>query len=257
MKSLWKCLVQSAIVISASTCSSATLVADDAGQTGFARISKPKSLNDQHDYVTQVSATQGGCVAACAPPPSCPAPAKSCAPSCTTSCTSAGSTGCGSNTSGGGSDFWGRYDDPYDPSVGRFTGQGLYGALRAHGVGSSDQSDDCEYDDGFGRGRFGRRRHCRRCHRHPSDACLNYFRCKFGYFCPSGAGGAGLPWAGHYSRVYPVDPYYGDPRDGQAYAAQGFGIPISVPLAPVVGHTYDYSWGVPSSRLTPVSRPAY
>jgi len=25
----------------------------------------------------------------------------------------------------------------------------------------------------------------------------------------------------------------------------------------VVGHTYNYGWGIPSSRLTPVSRPNY
>ncbi len=88
------------------------------------------------------------------------------------------------------------------------------------------------------------------------DMC-NYFRCKFGYFIPSGAGGAGVPWVGKYSRVYPQDPYYFDGRDGQAWAAQGYGVPMAVPLAPVVGHTYNYGWGIPSSRLTPVSRPTY
>ena len=88
------------------------------------------------------------------------------------------------------------------------------------------------------------------------DMC-DYFRCKFGYFIPTGAGGAGVPWVGKYSRVYPQDPHYFDQRDGQAWAAQGYGAPIAVPLAPVVGHTYNYGWGIPSSRLTPVSRPAY
>jgi len=86
---------------------------------------------------------------------------------------------------------------------------------------------------------------------------VDYFRCKFGYFIPTGAGGAGVPFAGKYSRVYPQDPYYFDQRDGQAWGAQGYGVPIAVPLAPVVGHTYNYGWGTPSSRLTPVSRPAY
>jgi len=89
------------------------------------------------------------------------------------------------------------------------------------------------------------------------QAMCDYFRCKFGYFIPTGAGGAGVPFCGHYSRVYPQDPYYFDQRDGQAWAAQGYGTPIAVPLAPVVGHTYNYGWGIPSSRLTPVSRPAY
>ena len=85
---------------------------------------------------------------------------------------------------------------------------------------------------------------------------INYFRCKFGYFIPTGCGGAGCPPIGHYSRVYPQDPHYFDGRDGQTWAAQGYGVPIAVPLAPVVGHQYNYSWGTPASRLTPISRVA-
>ena len=98
---------------------------------------------------------------------------------------------------------------------------------------------------------------CNDCNGDSGQAMCDYFRCKFGYFIPTGAGGAGVPFCGHYSRVYPQDPYYFDQRDGQAWAAQGYGTPIAVPLAPVVGHTYNYGWGIPSSRLTPVSRPAY
>lgn len=84
----------------------------------------------------------------------------------------------------------------------------------------------------------------------------DYLRCKFGYFIPSGNGGVGAPPFGCYARVYPQDPYYNDARDtgSPAYAAQGYGVPVSVPLAPVVGHTYNYSAGIPASRLTPVSR---
>lgn len=85
----------------------------------------------------------------------------------------------------------------------------------------------------------------------------NYFRCKFGCFIPTGAGGVGVPVCGKYARVYPQDPHYFDQRDGQVWAAQGYGVPMAVPLAPVVGHTYNYGWGTPSSRLTPVSHPAY
>jgi hypothetical protein len=46
-----------------------------------------------------------------------------------------------------------------------------------------------------------------------------------------------------------IDPYYCDPRDTEMYSAQGYGVPVAVPLAPVVKHTYHYGWGVPSSRL--------
>lgn len=84
----------------------------------------------------------------------------------------------------------------------------------------------------------------------------NYLLCKFGYFVPTGCGGAGCPPVGHYSRVYAQTPLYHDGRDGELYAAQGYGVPMAVPLAPVVGHTYNYGWGVPSSRLTPVSHVA-
>jgi len=80
-------------------------------------------------------------------------------------------------------------------------------------------------------------------------------RCKFGFLVPTGCGGAGCPPVGHYNMVYPVNPNYFDQRDGNVYAAAGYGGPVSVPLAPNVGHTYNYGWGIPSSRLTPVSRP--
>lgn len=68
--------------------------------------------------------------------------------------------------------------------------------------------------------------------------------------------GPARPLAGKYHIVYPVDPSYFDQRDGQIYAAPGYGGPVSVPLAPVVNHTYNYGWGIPSSRLTPVLHPA-
>ncbi len=80
-------------------------------------------------------------------------------------------------------------------------------------------------------------------------------RCKFGYFIPTGCGGAGCPPFGMYRMVYPVDPAHFDQRDGQVYAAAGYGGPVAVPLAPNVEHTYNYGWGLPSSRLTPISHP--
>jgi len=105
---------------------------------------------------------------------------------------------------------------------------------------------DCEWMDGSGK--FGKS------HGYYSDGFLDYFFCKFGYFFPTGCGGAGCPPLGKYARVYPQNPSYHDHRDGQVWAAQGYGVPIAVPLAPVVGHQYNYSWGTPASRLTPISR---
>ena len=123
-----------------------------------------------------------------------------------------------------------------------------------HGLGSRF-GGRCPHGIGFGRICHDcRSGYCRSQH---SQEMIDYFRCKFGYFIPTGGGGAGIPFAGQYSRVYPQDPHYFDQRDGQAWGAQGYGMPMAVPLAPVVGHTYNYGWGSPSSRLTPVSRPAY
>jgi hypothetical protein len=53
---------------------------------------------------------------------------------------------------------------------------------------------------------------------------------------------------------YAVNPEHYDYRDSGVYAAPGYGIPMAVPLAPNVNHTYNYGWGIPSSRLTPVAR---
>ncbi len=96
-----------------------------------------------------------------------------------------------------------------------------------------------------------------RAHQLNASAGFNaYLKCKFGYFIPDGCGGGGCAPFGCYSIVYPADPasmQYSDARDGMIYAAQGYGGPVSVPLAPNVRHTYNYGWGVPSSRLTPIS----
>lgn len=82
---------------------------------------------------------------------------------------------------------------------------------------------------------------------------LYYFKSKFGFMTPTGNGGAGSPYIGKYARVYPQDVNYFDQRDGQVWASQDYGAPMAVPLAPVVGHTYNYSVGIPASRLTPIS----
>lgn len=73
---------------------------------------------------------------------------------------------------------------------------------------------------------------------------------------PRGCGGKGCPLFGAYQMVYPVNPDHFDPRDGHVHAAQGYGVPMAVPLAPVVRHQYNYSWGVPASRITHISNHA-
>ena len=61
--------------------------------------------------------------------------------------------------------------------------------------------------------------------------------------------------AGHLNKCH-VSAHPGagmyDQRDSVAYSAEGWGTPVSVPLAPTVKYVYNYSWGIPSSRLTPV-----
>ncbi len=73
----------------------------------------------------------------------------------------------------------------------------------------------------------------------------------FGWLVPSGCNGQGCPPLGCYNVTYADDPGYTDGRDsGPAYGAQGYGVHMSVPLAPNVRHSYNYSWGTPSSRIT-------
>lgn len=72
----------------------------------------------------------------------------------------------------------------------------------------------------------------------------------FGWMVPSG-----LPPVGCYNVTYANDPGYSDGRDGgTAYGAQGYGVPVNVPLAPNVRQSYNYSWGTPSSRITPMGQ---
>lgn len=88
--------------------------------------------------------------------------------------------------------------------------------------------------------------------RHNSNVFAHYMKSKFGYFCPTGNCGKGVPLWGKYNLVYAQNPGYTDPRNAYTYAAPGYGTPVNVPLAPNVRHTYNYGWGVPSSRLTPI-----
>ncbi len=43
-----------------------------------------------------------------------------------------------------------------------------------------------------------------------------------------------------------------DCRDQYINSQQGYGVPVTVPLAPVVCKQYNYGWGLPASRLTHV-----
>jgi len=256
MKSLWKCFVHSALAIGMTAGLSTTVSAQDAGAAGVVRIAKPRTASVSDQQLTPASAMQA---ASCNPVQSAPAmpPQGGCNADmsggammgngavCDGSCDFGGRGGYGRGGFGRGG-YYGQDWRTTDWQNSNGWGSGLRARTQAHsmawesrwyghsGYGPSIYDNDCQ-----------------------GNAMLDYFRCKFGYFIPTGGGGRGVPWTGHYARVYPVNPHYSDPRDGQAYAAQGYGIPVSVPLAPVVGHTYDYSWGIPSSRLTPVSHPAY
>ena len=75
----------------------------------------------------------------------------------------------------------------------------------------------------------------------------------FGCMTPSGASGQGAPLFGKYQITYSNRPAYADTRDGKAWAAQGYGMPVTIPTAPVVRYSYNYSQGTPASRLTPLS----
>jgi hypothetical protein len=120
-----------------------------------------------------------------------------------------------------------------------------------HGYYGQEDCEECDDDDC----------HCPLC-------CLKHC-CKYPFCCfcdalysengfgngdGNGAWQREIPRTGFYNLAYPVNPYHFDERDGRIYAAQGYGHPVGVPLAPNVEHTYNYGWGVPSSRLSPVSR---
>ncbi len=85
---------------------------------------------------------------------------------------------------------------------------------------------------------------------HYGDGSL--FDCLFGWAIPSGNCGQGLPLVGKYHMVYADRPDYVNPADTQLYGAGQYGMPITVPLAPTVNYQYNYSSGVPSSRITTI-----
>lgn len=79
------------------------------------------------------------------------------------------------------------------------------------------------------------------------------FRCSMSFLKPL------TYWdIGAQTDIIAVNPGYAHPSDMQGpYAAQGYGGPVTVPLAPNVRSSYNYGWGIPSSRITPITYPAY
>jgi hypothetical protein len=166
-----------------------------------------------------------GCAApeqCCPPPVQCAVPAPYCQPIAEGCCTNDGCDDCESyecckcGCCGGGS-------------------RGLFSKMFCSGR-SRCTCDSCEYC-GKGGGKGG----------------ATLFDCLFGCMTPSGMCGQGAPLCGKYQITYADKPAYADPRDGQAWAAQGYGMPVTVPTAPVVRYSYNYSHGTPASRLTPLS----
>lgn len=74
----------------------------------------------------------------------------------------------------------------------------------------------------------------------------------FGWLVPSGCCGRGCPPIGSYGITYADKPCCQHPQDGLAYGAQGYGVPVTVPLPPNVRQSYNYSSGIPSSRITQI-----
>lgn len=79
----------------------------------------------------------------------------------------------------------------------------------------------------------------------------------YGYGCPTGdcnQGGSSckVRYRADYRRAYcrPEPFIRNDCRDQYVYSAQGYGVPVTVPMAPVVCKQFNYGWGLPSSRLT-------
>lgn len=143
---------------------------------------------------------------------------------------------------------------------GALAGDHSAGLVRIHDAGPATTYTMHAYgSSNWKPGRPGRHHHGEWCNHRPQHrppATLRKLFCWLNYFNWDGCCGQGCPPFGKYHMVYPVDPYHFDQRDGRVYSAQGYGVPMAVPLPANVRHTYNYGWGIPSSRLTPVSRPA-
>lgn len=97
--------------------------------------------------------------------------------------------------------------------------------------------------------------HCCAWKNNCAAGCANFghrFRCSMAWLKPL------TYWdVGAQCDIIALNPGYVNPADmNPAYAAQGYGVPVSVPQAPNVRANYNYSWGLPSSRLTSTNFPA-
>jgi hypothetical protein len=83
-----------------------------------------------------------------------------------------------------------------------------------------------------------------------------YVDAGYSYGCPTGDCNQGksckVRYRADYRRAYcrPEPFARNDCRDQYIYSAQGYGIPMTVPMAPVVCKQFNYGWGLPSSRMT-------
>lgn len=140
------------------------------------------------------------------------------------------------NGSGNGSDHGnGRIYRPVHPNDANHGGFGNGGRLFGqHGSGNYHSSS------GWNSGPYGGPAHT------GNELC----NCLFGWAIPSGNCGQGLPLFGKYHTVYADNPGYVNPADTQLYATGANGLPVVIPTAPNVNYQYNYSSGMPASRIT-------
>ena len=220
------------LAVAALAASAGTATADDAAdEVGVVRLAD-LAADSQPETAASIVQVRGQ--SPC-DTPSCNAP---CGPSCDApSCATPGCDGCSSCGSS------------------RYTSNRC--TLQSHGKCRGNCSNGCCPHCGHPHSKIGNYLCAQSQQMKDRLACekaqlCSYLKCKFGYFIPAANCGTGVGLCTKYGMVYSLDPSYADPRDEARYAAPWYNMHVNVPLAPNVRHAYNYSWGVPSSRLTPV-----
>ena len=212
--------------------------------TAAALLAVSTALAEDEAVIKLAGHHSGGCSADCCDAPSCEAPCTDAcdAPSCEAPC----DPGCDAPACDGACGSGSGHTCGFGKGSGRngSTGGGACPGGRQCGCRSGSS---CRGGWLCGQGANFRARNA-----WASAQLHSYLRCKFGYFIPSANCGKGAALYEKYGMVYSLDPSYADPRDAERYAAPGYGVHVNVPLPPNVRHSYNYSWGIPSSRLTPV-----